>query len=1246
MCKRVEPHPEDDLIDDRALAAVTEDRLSHQHLAQELAWLVSNAKTPANIALFGPWGSGKSSLGNLLKSELDKNHKLKYVRFDAFKYAETPLRRHFLSQVARELGVSNSKFTDGLYRELTTTKFNLKWSHIRWILLVASVLYVLLIIPRLPALLDAVRSWDLRALASVLLDFTDVDVAGRAVPAVLISAGITYLMKPLEVRHTRRVPSGEEEFEKLFRELVEEAKTDRLVVFIDELDRCSPEEVVTTLETIRTFLEVEKCLFVVAADKRVLEYSLSKRVRQATPPDDTNPYYSSGSAYLDKIFQYQFEVPALTQHRLSRFALELVEQKGGVWEEVDRPRVVSVLIPTHVRSPRRVKVLLNNFVLTYRLAQQRAQAGMLDQNLPERAPELAKLVCLRTEFPLFAADLALDARLPELVLQIHGGEITKRPPGISDLVWERAMLYARGQLPLDTLLVNRDDATSQYRGEIEWAQPLSRSDIPEIQQGPQEEADSTTPTNGGQQEDQEEATLLVSPQDPVANVHARHGEQLIHYLQKTADIPGPRYDLIHLESPGAVFGLEPLFALALEEDAINARHDAVLERVKELDPENQVQAIRMLASKARGAAIGIEGSNALSTVLRTIGQLQPNIAPYADEIVDNVIAFLQDHTYRPNELAGAYILGLECRREIRDDLLVGVLSRANAINDPRLGLLITRTAHRVMARFPEEIAAVVAARLTDVDTAEEAAGALCSIQESEALSVVSLARDRITDLLKTKVGTDGTGGQAEGKGARDNDPVEAVATAIDMCRSARRTHLCELLAVCVLSVDHASCRDVIEERSSDFAPIHSRELTELYLKNVQPRNIARWPRWLDALDPSVLSRIDAEPLLDRICARLWTSATRDDPPSDEVVRAALDAIKRLADASRRRPNPDTIASLIQESVRSASVKETGNPAKQDHVLEVASSFDASGLVPLSDMADPILEIFSGDLRAELPENSEAAAVRHILKWAPRLLTLAQEESVERFRSAVDEADWLPEPADAILILQASRRLKELGALESPPFDASAIARRVNEFGDDFEAGLVLWICDFAETVEEAWHVLRDRAAEPPSDKVADALDDFLMAGKGERRLALAKLVVSDAFEVEIHPGFLTAIHFSRCDESIIADQLIDLFERAANNDHRKIVLELWKQLSPTDGSVRRRLIERVYIPCLRTNTGSWDHAFRQISLVLSPPKGTKSKLVDAILDSAPDTERRDRAEQELAEKGLLSNRRRSARMNA
>ncbi|MBA3866579.1 MAG: hypothetical protein H0X42_09590 [Solirubrobacterales bacterium] len=118
------------------------------------------------------------------------------------------------------------------------------------------------------------------------------------------------------------------------REAGRRTRRKRLIFFIDELDRCSAEDIAETLKALRTFLDQENCVFVVAADRDVLEAALPKS-EQTTPINAEMPYYSTAGAYLDKIFQHQITLPPLRSRSLAKFARTLTsETEGGIWEEL------------------------------------------------------------------------------------------------------------------------------------------------------------------------------------------------------------------------------------------------------------------------------------------------------------------------------------------------------------------------------------------------------------------------------------------------------------------------------------------------------------------------------------------------------------------------------------------------------------------------------------------------------------------------------------------------------------------------------------------------------------------------------------------------------------------------------------------------------------------------------------------------------------------------------------------------
>ena len=173
-----------------------------------------------------------------------------------------------------------------------------------------------------------------------------------------------------------------------------------ILFFIDELDRCPQAQVVETLAAIRNYFEAPNCIFVVAADRQVLERAF-RALPYPNPGDGENPYYGSASEFFDKIFQYQIPLPPLRGDTLLRLANDLVAEKSnGIWADLRQAdgglplrQVLFALIPSHVRSPRRVKVLLNAFATNVRIAAARGLPWL------PRAREIAKLTALQTRVP-------------------------------------------------------------------------------------------------------------------------------------------------------------------------------------------------------------------------------------------------------------------------------------------------------------------------------------------------------------------------------------------------------------------------------------------------------------------------------------------------------------------------------------------------------------------------------------------------------------------------------------------------------------------------------------------------------------------------------------------------------------------------------------------------------------------------------------------------------------------------------
>jgi hypothetical protein len=555
-----------DLVDDREVADVSGDQLSHAQIANQLGELVRTVPAPSNVALYGPWGSGKSGIGNLLREAIDKREDVRFARFDAFKYAETPLRRNFVSAVATELGVRDDAFHDALYTGHTRTDVKVPSSKIVKILMVFAAL-TLGLSTILVGVVALIALFQNGPYSSDFSNLCRTAVNAGLLPAALLSALITLANKTMQVDRSTSKPDSDEQFERIFKQLVERLRAKRLVIFVDELDRCAAEEVVATLDAIRTFLGVARCVFVIAADQRVLEESLTQAARQETPADEVNPYYSTGSAYLDKVFQYQVSLPPLLSQRITRFAADLVKDRGGLWSEINSDYVVSVLVPTHVASPRRVKHLLNTFALTYRLAQERHRRGLLAENPSENAASVARLVCLRVEFPLFARDLEIDARLPDMVLHVVADQEATFDSSFPDQAVQRAKAYGNAGATPASLIADVEDGEGA---------------------------------------------------DKPSRVGMQSNRQLLDYLRRTKTVPGPSRDLVFMHSTGTAFGLDGQTALAIEAAAENSDPDAVARRLDGATPETREGIVQLLNHLIR-TGIGLGGPNAARTLLGVFG---------------------------------------------------------------------------------------------------------------------------------------------------------------------------------------------------------------------------------------------------------------------------------------------------------------------------------------------------------------------------------------------------------------------------------------------------------------------------------------------------------------------------------------------------------------------------------------------------------------------------------------------------
>jgi hypothetical protein len=1182
----LEPVTADELIDDRALISGEQDAFRLTDFVQELAQLCRVTPTPANVALYGAWGSGKSSLGNLLEATVKADGLVTFGRFDAFKFAEVPLRRHFLASVADWFKIDDPAYSEDLYRETKEQRFRLtRRGALELVGAIALAAVGLALIMALAALaIAAISAFTAPFWKSYVLTLR-ASAPGILIAAPIVGGVLAMAFKRFQIDTITSAPFSDEEFERLFKKLVKaiQRKTgkERVLIFIDELDRCSPKQVGSVLETLRTFLDVPSCIFIVAADQQVLEHALTEGgARQSTPTDSANPYYSSGTAYLDKIFHQQIPLPPLLPRTLSQFALGLIKSRGGVWERVpNRAELVSVLVPTHVRSPRRVKTLLNTFASLYRLAVLRGEDGALDEEVQARASEIGKLVCLRTEFPLFARDLSLDARLPEIVLTLYDNPDATleslKMSGLSSEIFHRAKAYSVGTLPVADLL---SYASGTQKGSGGGGAPVEPTD-----------ADAN---------DAEDDTSAADVEDSGAapSVQQAYARQLIRYLQRTKSIPGPRRDLIYLESSGLAFGLPAEFADRLEDDARDGRAAEVAAQVAALEPGDQLAACRLLAQVIAEGSVGLETPNVVRSLFAAANAAKGGLGEIADDLLTVLANYAAGYQLDPGDLKGALLLALASEGPAAHVMRATILGREELVSEQDLGLVALNNAETLAPSFSQRLSLVFAARLGETPTDDLVA------------SLVNASDATVSQI---------TAGVPDPTEAETELPADLRAFA-DAALTAGRVPVAGATFDRLLALDSTEARNEARSFIEKLAPITDEARARAVLAAVPRRVLSDWPRWLNHVANGSLRISDNSDreVVNTALTKIWTErfapvAVQPTPPTADDFSGAVKALAAVSDELPLRGD----AGLAETLAATAPSPVTTEPEVTLRAEQHAAlySFASAGLVGEREAASVVL----GDLSLTLAA-SVAAQPNALVTWVTEssvgAMKAASVEAINSFREAAATSTWLDEGTRVSLQMIAAAAQHSLDTAASASLPAEGVAELLASGAPLAGEAVGRWIEEFKPGADEILAALRTHAdAGELTPRLHAALGVLADGWAAEEKTAVFEILAPSFVSGDGSDALLRDLRMGGADQDRVAKTLVKLFGDAGSNPERERVLQLWEIAQPSSQNARRALVEGVFIPLIKGGKGQAKLALDHFSLVAnSVGKPTKAKIKQAF----------------------------------
>lgn len=305
---------------DEPLESIEQDLLGRSAFARFLAMTINNIKIKEgaySIHLCGAWGSGKSTVLNFLQQELGSAWVS--VKFNAWQNQHItppwwPLYTRVFSGTKLHLN-RLFRFKELLWRLLTGQPV--------YLLATIIAFWVIVIIFSILDEGSNITTWGNKAkdvaaiiallttVVGIIIGFSRSLLFGSAKAAESFQQ---YAHDPMEKIHRR--------FERLVKSLSSNGK--RLIVFIDDLDRCNINYVVGLLEGIQTLFRQGSAVFIVAADRKWL-YTCFEQVYKDFSNTVGEPGKPLGVLFLEKSFQLCTPVPGIPNEFKNDYWKKLIE---------------------------------------------------------------------------------------------------------------------------------------------------------------------------------------------------------------------------------------------------------------------------------------------------------------------------------------------------------------------------------------------------------------------------------------------------------------------------------------------------------------------------------------------------------------------------------------------------------------------------------------------------------------------------------------------------------------------------------------------------------------------------------------------------------------------------------------------------------------------------------------------------------------------------------------------------------
>jgi len=325
----------------------------HRH-TKSLINFVERTETPITIGIQGEWGSGKTSLINSIYhyfGEIKEDKKEKQIWINAWEYS-------LLSSPEEALLKIVNKIIDDLIgadKEIDLAE-------------------------KIKEGAGQIFKGALRVGASVAFG----NAASQVASELLESSGhsIEVLRKQLE---------------QLVLE-IEKRQTNpynKIIIYVDDLDRIEPRHAVSILELLKNIFNIPNCVFILAIDYQVVVKGLEYKFGKQSPENEWE-----FRAFFDKIIQLPFMMP-MGQYNIGKYVISLLRNIGFAGEGIlDEEEISEILFYTIGGNPRSIKRLVNSVSLIQIFRETKGDDQLKEKNLSDDERFLLfAFLCLQISYP-------------------------------------------------------------------------------------------------------------------------------------------------------------------------------------------------------------------------------------------------------------------------------------------------------------------------------------------------------------------------------------------------------------------------------------------------------------------------------------------------------------------------------------------------------------------------------------------------------------------------------------------------------------------------------------------------------------------------------------------------------------------------------------------------------------------------------------------------------------------------------